>query len=201
MTGTVGVVVGTYGNRIKWSQTAQTAVASILHQTCPADDWIHVHGGSLADARNKGAAILNTDWLIFLDADDELDHGYIEAMLNRTVFGAHPHIIYRPSTLGVYPDGSTDDEPVMLPLTDLTVRNCIVIGAMCPSDLFFEVGGFGEWPILEDFALWRAMLAKGAVIGDCGRAIYRVHVNDGSRNSDQTTHHEVYRQILREVPL
>jgi glycosyltransferase involved in cell wall biosynthesis len=166
-----------------------------------ADRWIHVHSDTLANARNQGAKAVDTDWLIFLDADDELDPRYIESMLNRRVFSARSYEIIRPSTLGVYPDGTTDEQPVMLPWTDLTTRNCVVIGAMCPSSLFFEVGGFGDWPILEDWALWRAMVAKGARIADCKEAIYRVHVNEGSRNTDHKKHGNVYRQIQKAVPL
>jgi glycosyltransferase involved in cell wall biosynthesis len=198
---TVGVVIGTYGDMDKWSEIAERAIQSIRDQSCPADRWIHVHSDTLANARNQGAKAVDTDWLIFLDADDELDPRYIESMLNRRVFSARSYEIIRPSTLGVYPDGTTDEQPVMLPWTDLTTRNCVVIGAMCPSSLFFEVGGFGDWPILEDWALWRAMVAKGARIADCKEAIYRVHVNEGSRNTDHKKHGNVYRQIQKAVPL
>jgi hypothetical protein len=89
----------------------------------------------------------------------------------------------------------------MIPLTDLRRANCIVIGAMCPAHLFFEVGGFGEWPMLEDWALWRAMVARGAAIRDAEHAVYRVHVRPESRNTDQGLHRDVYRQIQKAVPL
>lgn len=198
---TVGVVVGTFGNRVQWSKVAQRAIASIHAQTCAPDDWIHVHGGSLADARNKGAEILEVDNYIFLDADDELSPRYVEEMRNAAVLSSNPDVIYRPATIGVYEDGTTDEKPVMIPLTDLKRANCIVIGAMCPAHLFFEVGGFQEWPMLEDWALWRAMVAKGASIRDAEHAVYRVHVRTHSRNTDQGLHRDVYRQIQKAMPL
>lgn len=194
---TIGVVVGTFGNRVEWSKIAQRAIASIHKQTVRPDDWIHTHGGSLAHARNRGAEILGTGNFIFLDADDELDSGYIEAMGNYRDSGQ----ICRPSTIGVYEDGSTDDAAVMIPRTDLKRRNCVVVGAMCPQDVFFEVGGFQEYPTLEDWALWRAMVAKGCTIRDVEQAVYRVHVSTQSRNTDQGLHRDVYKQILKEVPL
>lgn len=196
----VGVVIGTFGN-VQWSQVAERAIESVQAQTYKPADWVHVHANTLAEARNKGADMMDTEHLIFLDADDELDPYYIEWMLTSWYLDSSSCSIYRPSTLGVYEDGTTDDEPVMIPRTDLKRANCIVIGAMCPSKLFFEVGGFGEWPILEDWALWRAMRAKGAAIRDVKEAVYRVHVRPESRNTDQGLHGKVYREIQKAVPL
>ena len=52
------------------------------HRTAREHDAIHVHlpTGTLAEARNKGAEAATGDWLCFLDADDSLAPGYLEAM-------------------------------------------------------------------------------------------------------------------------
>lgn len=151
--------------------------------------WLHKE--TLAEARNKGAEMVNTDWLIFLDADDELDSRYVDAM--RRASGD----IRKPSTIGVYPDGSEDDAPAMIPQRDLDRANHIVIGAMCRASMFWEVGGFREYPILEDWDLFRRMWKAGAEVVEVPDAIYRVHVNEGSRNQDQALHTRVYNQIRR----
>lgn len=199
----VGVAIGTYGDRAAWTPYVRRAIASLENQTTPPDDFMWVHAKTLQEARNGAAEQLkDNEFLIFLDADDELDEHYIQAMravLDEDLARAALAIM-RPSTIGVYEDASTDDRPVMLPLTDLTRRNCIVIGAMCPTFLFEAVGGFDDYPILEDWALWRKMLSAGAVIVDVPEAIYRVHVLPGSRNS-APTHGDTYARILREVPL
>lgn len=201
MRGTVGVVVGTYGDPDVWGPLSKRALASIEAQTSLPDDYVSVHSDSLRQARNGGAAILDTDYLIFLDADDELDPRYVEEMRNALSRAHDPWIIYRPSTFGIYEDGTCDGRPAMIPSTDLKRTNCIVIGAMCPKDMFHEVGGFKDYPILEDWALWRAMVAEGAIVKEVPHAIYRVHVRPQSRNTDHGLHRGVYSRILKEVPL
>lgn len=189
---TIGVVVGTYGDKDKWGPLAMRALASVEANTQLPAKAMWSHEDTLQNARNYGARQLDTDWYIFLDADDELDIGYIEAMHSR-----RSGDIRKPSTLGVYPDGSTDDSPAMIPTRDLSSANHIVIGAMCRAELFWDVGGFRDWPVLEDWCLWRRMVRAGGVVVEVPEAIYRVHVNEGSRNKNQALHDEVYRKIRR----
>jgi len=188
---TIGVVIGTYGDRSKWGPLAMRALASVEANTQLPANAIWSHEDTLQNARNYGARQVDTDWYIFLDADDELDVGYIEAMSNGS------GDIRKPSTLGVYPGGSTDDSPAMIPTRDLSTANHIVIGAMCRAELFWDVGGFRDWPVLEDWCLWRRMVRAGGVVVEVPEAIYRVHVNEGSRNKNQALHDEVYRKIRR----
>lgn len=199
----VGVGIGTYGDRIGWTPYVRRAIRSLEQQTVAPDDFIWIHADTLQEARNHAAEELaDNEFLIFLDADDELDEHYVDAMLTAVDVdhALAAMSIMRPSTLGVYEDGSTDTAPVMIPHTDMRRRNCVVIGAMCPTFLFQSVGAFDDYPILEDWALWRKMLAAGASIADVPEAIYRVHVREGSRN-DAPTHGNTYQRILKEVPL
>lgn len=183
---------------------------SVDTQSHPPIGRVWVHGADLANARNEGAAKLGSerpleqhraDFLVFVDADDEIDEGYIEAM-HAALMAHHCRPgIYRPSTLGVYEDGLTDEEPCMIPRTDMRTRNCCVIGSMVPADLFAEVGGFRPYAHLEDWALFRNLIAAGAAIIDVPDAIYRVHVRDGSRNAPSTAMNDTYRRIMKECPL
>ncbi len=193
---TVGVVVATFGDWEKWYPIGQRAVASIKAQTRPPDLFCWPHGETLAEARNFGAKELGTEWLIFLDADDELDPGYIEAML-----AVGEGDIRRPATLGVYEDGTQDDAAVMIPRRDIDTANFIVIGAMCRRELFLAAGGFPELPILEDWACWRKMIQAGATVVDVPDAIYRVTVSSGSRNQDHRLHATTYRLIRDTNPM
>ena len=185
----VGVVIGTFGDITKCNSLALNAVKSA--EDAGVDKVIWMHRGTLHEARNAGAKMLDTEWLIFLDADDELDEGYIDAMLEGE------GDIRKPSTLGVYPDGSEDDAPTMIPEKDLDRANHIVIGAMCRAELFWKVEGFRDYPVLEDWDLWRRMCRAGATVGEVPDAVYRVHVNPDSRNSNQDLHDRVYQQIRR----
>lgn len=196
----IGVVIATYGDRDEWAPMVERAADSVDRQSVETRR-IWWHGQDLAGSRNDGArAITDTladgepvDWLIFLDADDELDDGYIAAM---SAAVDQDRAVYRPCTLGVHDDdGHVDDAPCMIPRTDMTRRNCAVIGSMVPADLFHEVGGFFPFPCLEDWDLWIRMLRAGAELVDVPDAIYRVHVREDSRNTAGTQMNETYREI------
>lgn len=190
----VGVVIGVFGDRDVWLPRAQHAYDTLSNQTVePFDAIISYHPDSLGQARNDGAEQVDTDWLIFLDADDTLDERYVEEM---SVPGRST--IRQPSTLGVYPDGSEDDAPNLIPKRDLNTSNYLVIGSMCLHCEFDAVGGFDPTlPVLEDWDLWRKMWKNGAKIGARPKAIYRVGVNQDSRNSQQDLHNRIYRQIRK----
>lgn len=175
-----------------WEALAERAVASVgVNRLDHKVEVVRVYGkDDLCVARNKGARRARGEWLIFLDADDELSPGYVKAML------AADGDIRKPATLGVV-DGVEDDEPVMIPKTDLLKRNHIVIGAMVNKFKFLQAGGFQPGlKALEDWDLWRRMVYfHGATVTEVPDAVYRVHVREGSRNQDTKNHREAYSQI------
>lgn len=183
-------VVATFGDRAVWDPLAERAIKSAELQTVAFDDIIRLHGNDLQTARNAAADQARTDWLCFLDADDELDDHYHEAMIQGPV---NVNEIRRPATLGVHPDGHEDDFPVMIPRCDLRVANCIVIGAFVRRQHFLTAGGFSNDPILEDWDLFIRMHLDGATIVEVPDAVYRVHVRSGSRNTPNATHDELLR--------
>lgn len=187
----VSIVIPTYGDP-SWRSIAMRAVMSAANQSYPADRFevVRSHEETLQNARNFGAERADGEWLIFLDADDELDPLYVEKMMQAT------GDIRRPATLGVV-DGVEDDEPVMIPRKDIYTTNFVVIGAMCRREDFFNVGGFGDYEALEDWDLWLRMVEAGAEIVDVPEAIYRVHVTPGSRNMNVHAHHAAYRKIRK----
>lgn len=198
-TPTISVVVSTFGD-VNWIKTAQRALKSAAEQTVPAHEVLFNHADTLHDARNIGAAQATGDWLCFLDADDELSPGFIDAM-QRTATDAGNALI-RPATLGVYPDGHVDERPVVLPERPLLQQNFMIIATLVPNWLFHDVGGFADWPIYEDWDLWIRCTRAGARHLACPDAVYRVHVADASRNQqDRDTQvrffHEIRNQYRR----
>lgn len=185
---TVGVIIPSYGDKEVWDEFASRAVASVEAQTRPPNEILRIHADSLYEARNQGLEQSMSDWLICLDADDELDRHYIEAML--TV----PGDIRQPATLGVV-DGHEDNYPVLIPKKPLFEGNYIVIGAMFRRKLALEVGGFRDLPAFEDWDLWARMVMNGARVGECPSAIYKVHVRKDSRNK---TNDYLFHQLKRE---
>lgn len=171
---TVSVIVAYFGDRGTWEPLVLRACISVEKQTVQVELLVS-YGETLKDARNDAAWVATGDYLIFLDADDELDSRYVESMLG--VYGD----IRQPSTLGVV-DGVEDDAPVLIPKKSLLLGNYIVIGAMVLRDFFVRVGGFDDLPVAEDWSLWLRCWIEGAQITECPNAIYKVHVRPGSRN-------------------
>ncbi len=171
----VTVIIPIFGDEDRWTPLAVRAQTSAWHQTVePAAVVISV-APTLSEARNRAGYAARTEWLCFLDADDELDPGYIEAMLAGT------GDLRQPSTLGVV-NGVEDAAPVLIPAKPLLEGNYIVIGAFVRKEIFESAGGFTELAAYEDWDLWIRCWLGGAVITTCPEAIYRVHVQPNSRN-------------------
>lgn len=186
---TFGIAIGTFGDE---SWRLKGDVVSLRHCNM-ADDVIHVHGDNLAEARNTAAEMLGTQWIVFLDADDELEMDYIKQMQ----MAAEPNTLLQPATIGCV-DGKLDDYPLVIPSKDLYKANYMVIGTAVERDRFFEVGGFRDLSVLEDWDLWIRLVASGSKVKRVPFAVYVVHVNKNSRNSNTTLHNSVYRQLQRE---
>lgn len=171
----VSVIIGTFGAE-SWQDLAKArALPSVEAQTVRPEEVLLVHGATLAQARNTGAANATGDWLCFLDADDELDPRYLEAMEAATGTLRAPAVQY-----------VTDDvaaEPFLLADRDIRLLNPCVIGTLVPRTLFHQVGGFREEPVFEDWSLWLRCWNTGADIVHVSEAIYRAHVSPESRNN------------------
>lgn len=193
----VDVVIASYGPIEQWEALIARAVNSACSQSVePAHVW-QLHdpvGNDLSFVRNQATKESTAEWLIFLDADDELGGDYIRSMLEAD------GDIRQPSTLGVHPDGHEDDYPVLIPPNPggLLVSNHLVIGSMIRRSLFEQVGGFREGlPALEDWDLWIRCHLVGAVVGTAPEAVYRVHVRPASRNAPDGAHNQAYGDIQR----
>jgi len=202
VTEAVDVVIASYGRFEDWEPLVNRALKSVYFQTVtdPAFSGQRITGGvcqihdehavNISPVRNQGAAGGTAEWLIFLDADDELDSHYVEEMLK----GGGD--IRQPSTLGVHPDGHEDDYPVLIPRRhSFMIGNHLVIGCMIRREQFNAVGGFRDLPCLEDWDLFIRLRLAGATVGECPKAIYRVHVRPDSRNRDTGLHARVYAEI------
>lgn len=172
------VVIATFGANSFWLVARDLAWKIIDSQYIPPHEVICVHGETLAEARNYGAEVAETDWLIFLDADDDLDPLYCYEMMQGE------GDIRRPSVIGFqqeeYGRVYIDPEPVMGSRYPLIQRNFLIVGCMVNRDIFLHVGGFDEWPVLEDWAMWLKCVCFGdASIEDVPKAIYRINDNHG----------------------
>jgi GT2 family glycosyltransferase len=193
----IAVCVGTFGDTEPWESAARRwALPSVEAQRVPARRTTWCHGTDLQQARNTAAEDTpHAGWLCFLDADDELDPGYLEAMA-AAADGLEGDWLLQPATLGIYPDGREDHHPVVIPPKHLLDGNYLVISTLIRSEQFTRIGGFGDWPIYEDWDLWIRAVIDGARIRVVPEAVLRVHVNPtGRNNGDRNTQLRVYQQI------
>lgn len=177
----ISVIITTYGED-HWRELAwERALPSADSQG--ADEVILHHAPDLpiGPARNEAAARAKPgSWLVFLDADDELEPGYIDAMRVASE-NQHAYRLFRPSVRYVR-KGRVPD-PLMPPAGDLRTDNFIVIGAMIAQPVFAEVGGFSDYPHgFEDWSLWAKAWKAGCSIIPVPEATYRAFINPMSKH-------------------
>jgi hypothetical protein len=170
------VCIGTYG-KPEWRRLARER--AIPSAQAPV---IHCHADTLSEARNAALEQVETEWVCFLDADDELVPGYFGAMEGGTADVRGPMARYvsrnrtklwQPRVAGHY----HDCEAACLP-----EGNWLLVGSVAPAELIRGVGGWDEWPVYEDWALWLKCWKAGAKFELIPDAIYQAHVRPDSRN-------------------
>jgi GT2 family glycosyltransferase len=145
-------------------------------------------------------AVKRATWLCFLDADDELEHGYLTAMTKaiapRLLTGRADCTLFAPALSFVVAGVKTSP---MIPNQGSWPRlNECVIGTLIHRDLFTEVGGFREFPMYEDWDLWLRCEKAGAEIVHVPDAIYLAHrsASGGGRNAVASA--DTYQRIWRD---
>lgn len=179
----VTVVVATYGDEAWMDLARQRAVPSARAQGVPVK-MAHVaseHG--LHQARNDGLAMVDTEFVCFLDADDELEPHYFERMEGVTADLRAPSVRYmvdgRPNRLWMPQVPGHRHACVGECLRD---GNWLVIGTVARTEVVRNVGGFKDWPLYEDWDLFLRCYLAGATVAAVPRAVYRAHVRKDSRN-------------------
>lgn len=180
----VTVCVGTFGHRDWVDRAHDRAIPSAVRQGCPV---IFRHETTLADARNAAIRAARTEWVIVLDADDEMDDGYVPAL------AAGSADIRVPALIEVHPDGSCTEVP--LAGRDIEHTNPIPVSAMARRADMLAAGGFQPWRAYEDWALWLTMVRRGATVQHIAGARLLAHVNPGSRNRTVTDPARLHAQI------
>lgn len=182
----VTVCIGTYGDN-SWRNLAQDRAAESAQAPL-----IHVHATDLCTARNQAAEEASSEWLCFLDADDELAPGYFDAMEQGSADLRGPAVKYIVNGMA--------RPPKLWPEMDLTQGNYLVIGTLIRKDMFDRVGGFRDYPLYEDWDLWLRCHLAGASIELIPDAIYVAHARKDSRNRapDRATRLHWHKQIAKD---
>lgn len=183
----ISVVIATYGAEQWMVMAEERALPSAVAQDTCEVRISDSPDGTRASSLNIAAAGTTGDWLIFLDADDELAPGYIGAM--RRALEQHPDgkVLFTPAVQQIRK--GRPGNPFFFPECSLETGNWLVIGTMVSSALFNEVGGFHEHPHgLEDWNFFARCVRAGARIVRVRDAVYRAFVNP------QSEHHKLQRR-------
>lgn len=178
----VSVIVATFGAN-SWQRLARRrAIPSAEALGVPV---IYAHDSTLARARNAGLRQAETEFVIHLDADDELDSGYVEAMSTGNAD------LRAPSRLDIDFHGAPMKGPYMPRVWAhehectgecLRAGNWMVIGTCVRTELLRSVGGWEEFGWSEDWAAWARCYRAGGTVEAIPAAIYRAFRSRRSRN-------------------
>lgn len=196
MVSSVAVVVATFGDD-DWCQLGNYTAQRLKELQTLTPEIIRIHGlEGLINARNHCMdSILGFDWVVFLDADDDLDPQFVEAValydgdadiLQTAVRGFN----WTPDNEREWIDPVPTLHKQKYPLKS---SNYLIIGSPIRTEMFLRVGGFDDWPVLEDWALWLKCYNAGARFDELYEAVY--FINDAHGRNLNPEADEVARQI------
>lgn len=187
----VTVVIGTFGGS-SWRALAAERAAPTAQAPV-----VMAHAETLHDARNGGLAQVKTEWVCFLDADDELEPGFFDAMATGSADVRVP--------LTRYVSGANVGQPTRLRVeehshecsADCTLDgNWLVVGSVVRTELANRIGGWRDFEWSEDWDFWVRCYLAGASFETVEGATYRAYHRPGSRNSvSRETRLRVHREI------
>lgn len=189
----VTICIATYGSEY-WEQLGEQCMQRLFEGVKPRNYW-HVHSEtgeddcSIAGVRNYMLYNVESEYVIFLDADDWLEDNYVLEMsrsdadvivpavrYHRNRVAQHPHI---PKVSGCPCEGFCGPDC-------LDRGNYVVIGAAARTEALRAVGGFREWPMYEDWDLWLRVAKAGYSFENMPTAIYNANWSETSRNRAPT---------------
>lgn len=178
----ITVVIPTHPGR---EELLDRAIASVEAQSlaCIVEvEYDRLRTGAAA-TRNRALERVDTDWVAFLDSDDELHPNHLRACArNAALTGAGL----------VYPWFDTDGEDEIgmfgVPFDPILLRkrNYIPVTVLVRTELVRKVGGFRDHPDVngdpcEDWGLWLALLDAGAVFSHLPQRTWIWHKGAGTR--------------------
>lgn len=167
----VSIIVATFG--AGWAGVGfERAIPSAMDQGCQV---VIEHGPSLADVRNHAALSATGEWLVFLDADDWLNEGYADSILDGSADLRVSPLVEHYNSL---------QRRVRLQRRHIEVLNPCHVGTAIRREMFLDLGGFPVFPAWEDWALFLHAYRGGATIEHfpSDRPAYNALVREGSMN-------------------
>jgi len=203
----ISIVITTYGGD-HWPEIArQRAYPSAMEQNAYEVIVHHERSLPIGPARNRAALRTSGEWLLFLDADDDLDPDYCSMMTDAICSAERPEPALLQPAVCYYRKGRPGPT-YLIPEKDLSTDNFLVIGTVLRRRLFMDVGGFNDYPHgFEDWSLWAKCWRAGAKVFPVPRAVYNAHINPQSehrkmwrnRKWQVETHMRVQSELFPEI--
>ena len=184
----VQIIVTTFGDPY-WLQRG----AAVAEKHSSARHFHATNPASLGEARNRAVQKVDPkEWICFLDADDELEPGYIEAMkaVQKPEGSNWSHLRVPALRLGAGAQAKTLDG------RDIMMLNPCPIGTLIHREMFDLVGGFWDEPAWEDWSLFRRCVLLGAELVFVPHAVYRANSTREGRNSKIRRPKELHANIV-----
>lgn len=181
----LSILISTHGTE-EWRRLAlRRAVPSAENQGAHEVLVLHEPKATLAEVRNANAEQATGDYLLYLDGDDELDPGFVNA-ITRAEAEITPAVVPLLTPSVSYVRGMTRKQPKIWPEMDIRNGNWMIIGTVVPRTVAIAIGGFREYGWSEDWAFWAMCMEAGATPVKVPDAIYIAHVNHKSRNRSKS---------------
>jgi len=178
----VSAIIASFGAH-KWGHLARTrALPSVEGQGFHEVICRHEEGATLAQVRNACAEEATGDYLLYVDADDSLDAGFLRSITSSYMENGEPdNCLFTPAVQ--YVRGNTRKGTARIwPEVDIHDGNWMIIGTAVPRRTFLEVGGFREYGWSEDWATWALCMEAGSVPVKVPDAVYLAYISQNSRN-------------------
>lgn len=191
------------------AQTMSPSEVIIVHDGCThvplnyqgaTNVYRGLHKG-VARTRHEGALLATSETLLFLDADDCLEEYFIESMV-KTKAKSKADIIY-PNVLlwsSWHPEvklkNAWYESANKITWKNMMDYNQVVVTSLIPTKMYFELGGFGNFPILEDYDFWLKALKAGFTFAKSPSAVLKYRQREEGRNRKN---HELKNQFMFEI--
>jgi glycosyltransferase involved in cell wall biosynthesis len=184
VTDTLGIVIVCYGDNPFYLERSTKAIESAVSQTVSPDEirFVYKKKGQLHRLLNQTVAQMRTDFVCRLDADDWLSDDYVES------FHRSSGDIRKPYIETVNADGSVVEPRHMLLDSPIMYGNHIVSAAPVNRKIYLDVGGYKDYPLLEDHDLFIRMLRVGAALGHMDGTLYYTQHPDSRNRADHESH-------------
>ena len=190
----ISVIIASFGD-LSWKLRGERrAFPSTEDQGFHEVILIYERDMTLAEVRNAGAAKATGEYLLFLDADDQLAPGFHDAMQAALAEQGPGEYLLTPAIQ--YGEPKYFSTPRFWPECEIETGNWMVIGTVVPRRIFELVGGWDEYELYEDWAIWAKCLREGPTIVKVPEANYLAWVSAGSRNKSSQKKFRYWRQRI-----